>query len=365
MTPPLKTRKPTGKPPWPMLLLAGMEKTGKSYACAQASASEHIGRTFWIGIGEDDPDEYGALPGARFEIVEHDGTYRGILGAIEAAAAQPATDGKPNLIVADSIGKAWELLCDIAQVEANNRRERKWTKYGRPSKEVSEEADITSDLWNIAKQRWAHLINALKEHQGPVIVTSRLELVSVMDAKGQPTKEKFWKIKAEKNLPFDAGAIVEMRARGEYYLTGVRSLKFKPEPGVAVPYPDFTVEKLWSDLGVTEPGATAARNVSQLDAEAEEPEQPQIRQPAAPQPAQEPQPAKTVKTAWDMARKRAWDATAFRATSPQSREALWREFHAENRTPTIGDFDKQAEIWKKPARQQIAEAAQTHQQEQA
>lgn len=359
MTPPLKTRKPTGKPPWPMLLLAGMEKTGKSYACAVASASEHIGRTFWIGIGEDDPDEYGAIPGARFEIVEHDGTYWNILRAIEAAVAQPATDGKPNLIVVDSIGRLWELLADMAQAEANRRRRK-------------DEAVITMDQWNVAKSRWAHVITALKSHNGPVVVTSRMEKVTVMDDDGNPTKEKIFKIRAEKSLPFDVGVIVKMHARGEYYLEEVRSLKFKPEPGVTVPYPDFTVEKLWTDLGVTEPGATAPRHVSQLDAEAEEPEQPQIQSAPDREPhpvgrpaAQEPQPAKTVKTAWDMARKRAWDATAFRATSQESREALWREFHAENRTPTIGDFDKQAEIWKKPAREQIAEISKAKQEVQA
>lgn len=73
----LKTRQPTGKPSWPILLLAGREKAGKSWAAVAASASDLIGRTLYIGIGEDDPDEYALIPGASFEIVEHDGTYPG------------------------------------------------------------------------------------------------------------------------------------------------------------------------------------------------------------------------------------------------------------------------------------------------
>lgn len=323
----LKTRRPTGKPPWPMLLLAGTEKSGKSYACAVASASEHIGRTFWISVGEDDPDEYGAIDGARFEIVEHDGTYRGILAAIEAAAAVPAEGGKPNLIVVDSIGRLWELLSDMAQVEANRRKKR-------------DEAIITMDQWNLAKQRWAHVISALKEHDGPVIVTSRMEKVTVLgedgqpakDARGNPTGEKIFKVKAEKSLPFDVGAIVELHARGEYWLTGVRSLKFKPEPGVAVPYPDFTVEKLWTDLGVTKPGATAPRQVSHLDAEGE----------------QQAQQQPVVDHAWTQARQAAWEATENRASSKEARTKLWQDFHADTPQPTVKDFQRITAVWSKP-----------------
>jgi hypothetical protein len=127
----LNTRQPTGKPPWPILLLAGAEKAGKSYSAAEASASNLIGRTLWVGVGEDDPDEYGALPGARFEIVEHDGTYRGILAALTAALRSRPT-GKPNLIVLDSATRLWDLLCDEQQVVANRRARVKAEKYNRP-----------------------------------------------------------------------------------------------------------------------------------------------------------------------------------------------------------------------------------------
>lgn len=70
----LTTRKPTGLPSWPILLIAGVPKAGKSYACAAASASPLVGRTLWVPVGEDDPDELGGIPGADFDIVQHDGT---------------------------------------------------------------------------------------------------------------------------------------------------------------------------------------------------------------------------------------------------------------------------------------------------
>lgn len=252
----LKTRRPTGKPPWPIVLIAGAEKTGKSYAAAVASASNSIGRTFWVSIGEDDPDEYGAIPGARFEIVEHDGSYRGILGAVDAACAQPSEAGRPNMVVIDSATRLWGLLIDDAQAVTNHRAAEKARKYGKPVS--ADDQQITMDLWNNAKKRWENIVLLLQSHNGPSIITSRFALVAVIE-NGKPTTAKEWKVKAEKSLPYDVGAVIEMPKRGEAYLTHVRSLKFTATPGERVPYNDFTIEKLWTDLGIIAPDATTPR----------------------------------------------------------------------------------------------------------
>jgi hypothetical protein len=183
----LTTRQPTGLPSWPILLIAGVEKAGKSWACAEASSSDLIDRTLWIGVGEDDPDEYGAIPGARFEIVEHDGTYRAILGAIEAARNEPTPNGKPHLIVLDSATRLWDLLCDSAQAEANRRAARKAQQQNRRAPDA--DVPISMDLWNVAKSRWGHILDALRDHQGPVILTARLDEVTVVNDKGDPTKD--------------------------------------------------------------------------------------------------------------------------------------------------------------------------------
>jgi hypothetical protein len=250
----LQTRRPTGKPPWPILVIAGAEKVGKSWACAEASASDLVGRTLWISTGEDDPDEYGAVPGARFEIVLHDGTYRDTLRAINEAVDAPMIDGKPNLIVIDSGTTAWDLLCDMAQADANRRASRK--AGGR----AVHEADISTDLWNVATQRWRHILKALRRHNGPSIITARLDVVTVFE-NGQPTKHKTAKVKAQKSLPYDAGAIVELPARGEAWLTGVRSVR-APQTADRVKLDDFTVDKLWRHLGLDVEDATSARQHS-------------------------------------------------------------------------------------------------------
>lgn len=254
----IQTRKPTGKPPWPIVLLAGAEKAGKSYAAAAASASDLVGRTFWIGVGEDDPDEYGSIEGARFEIVQHDGTYQGILGAVRAATAQPA-EGAPNLIVIDSATRLWEMLSDEAQILANRRR-----KNNNPD----QDSPISMDLWNRAADRWHTVMDTVRSHNGPTLITARLDVVTVLDDNGKPTKEKTSKIKSQKTLPFDVGVIVEMPARGETYITGARSLKFDVPVGVRKPIKDFTVHGLLTQLGLAEAGATAPRQHSGVDAAA-------------------------------------------------------------------------------------------------
>lgn len=246
----LNTRKPTGLPPWPILLIAGMQKTGKSYAAAEASASDLIGRTLWLTIGEDEPDELGALDGARFEIVEHDGTYRGILYTLAECVDTLAADDKPGLIVVDSMTRLWNLLSDEAQARANDRARRKAEKYNRPVPE--EDVTIGMDLWNAAKSRWDEVMNVLREHQGPSILTARLDLTAVVNSKGDPTPEKVWKVQAHKSLPWDVGAIVEMPEPGMAYLKGVRSLRMPVPAGESRQLRDFTVDKLWRAMGMAD-----------------------------------------------------------------------------------------------------------------
>lgn len=236
----LNTRKPTGKPSWPILLLAGREKAGKSWAAISASASPLVGRTFYIGIGEDDPDEYALIPGADFDIVVHDGTYPGILTAIREAVAEPAGE-TPTLIVVDSMTRLWNLIGDNMQAIANKRAKGRRNPNG--------DFTISTDLWNVAAGQWQDVMDALREHQGPVIVTARLDPVAVME-NGQPTTQKEWKVQGHKSLPFDASAIIEMRERGQFLLTGVKSARVQLD--APRPIPKFTVEALWDQLGLAD-----------------------------------------------------------------------------------------------------------------
>lgn len=304
----LQTRKPTGLPSWPILLLAGREKAGKSWAAVSASASSLVGRTLYIGIGEDDPDEYALIPGADFEIVEHDGTYEGILGAVRGAVSEPSGE-KPTLIIVDSMTRLWNLIGDNMQAIANRRAK------GR--KNAAGDFTISMDLWNVAAEQWSSVMDALRAHRGPVILTARLDPVAVME-NGQPTTQKEWKIQGHKSLPFDATAIIEMRERGQFLITGVKSARVqldKPKQ-----FPEFTVDRLWSDLGLSDGTGERAHATVRADLSGPEPassgQTPRQAPPAEQQALYSPEDVKR------------WFDAAAKAKNTGDLGAIWNEAQA-------------------------------------
>ncbi|MDN6401032.1 MAG: ATP-binding protein, partial [Brachybacterium sp.] len=233
----MQTRKPTGRAPWPITLIAGAEKAGKSWAAAEATGHPLIRDAYWLGIGEDDPDEYGQVPGADFSIIEHDGTYGAIRAALQEVTSLVQDPAQPDLLIVDSMGRLWAQLSDMAQAEANQRAAEKAAKYRRAAPD--DDVQIGMDLWNRAKGRWGDVLDLLRAFPGPVIVTARLSVVSVMDAEGEPTKEKVDKVEAEKNLVYDVGAVVKLHARGQALLEGVRSARLQLER--PTPLKDFSM----------------------------------------------------------------------------------------------------------------------------
>lgn len=241
----LRTRKPTGKAPWPVVLLAGREKCGKSYAASKFSGSDMVGRTFYIEVGEGSADQYGALPGARYEIVEHDGSWADILRAVEEAVAEPTT-GKPNALVIDSMTELWGLLSDEQESVARKR--------GKDT--------VTMDQWNAAKKRWRKVIDAARRNRGPVIFTARYNEVTVM-RNGKPTVDKEWKIDAEKNLAYEVDAIITWKQPREPFINGVRTVAFEvPQGGFSPKDPaNFDLDKFFRSLKIDgDPRAYVPRN---------------------------------------------------------------------------------------------------------
>lgn len=256
----LPTRKASGRPPWPIVLLAGRQKTGKTTQAADATNSPLVGRGIWLSAGEDDPEEYSPENGyPNLDIVRHDGTYRDLLEKLAIAVEQPMVDGKPNVIILDSGSRLWALLSDMAQEEANRRWARRRNNQGKelPADGVS----IGVDLWNLATSRWTNVLDLLRKHQGPSIVTARMENVSVMK-NGEPTGEKQDKVVGQKNLAFDVGAVVELHTVHEAYLTGVRSLRMRRKPDETSRFPDFAVDKLWRAMGLADTPAGERVHVS-------------------------------------------------------------------------------------------------------
>lgn len=239
-----QTRKPTGKVAFPMILLAGEAGSGKTWASVEATSMEEVHRAFFIEIGEGQADEYGAVPGARFEIVETDGTLGSIRTAIQGASEQDAPEGKYNMLILDSATELWTMLKNEAQVAANQR------KRGR--KNTDGDYTIGMDLWNRANDSWAGIVRQIKAFPGPVLVTARLTITSVVDGEGRPTGAKDWKIDTQKNLPYAATVVVQARQPRTWTMTKIATTvpDLQLEPGKEVTYTDFSVATLLRTMGV-------------------------------------------------------------------------------------------------------------------
>ena len=258
-----RTRKPTGRVPWPLVLVEGGEKAGKSWAAAELSASPRVGRTFWVDLGEGAADEYGAIPGARYEVIDHDGSWPDIVGQVEevrqVAAEEAAAGRAPVVLVIDSMTAEWDLLKDVADRKARARLARN----GRSVPE-GEEVKISMDLWNDVNMRHRRLMTTLMTFPGIVVMTARGKDVAALDDNGKPIQNRRdYKVEGHKNLAYDASAWVRLSRESVPMVVGVRSVHAGVRPGVDKPVtkPSLTLEWLIFDILKCEPGAAKTRNL--------------------------------------------------------------------------------------------------------
>ncbi|UWP85941.1 ATP-binding protein [Dactylosporangium fulvum] len=330
---PLKTRKPTGLVPWPLILVEGSEKSGKSWSAAALSASDRVGRTFWIDLGEGAADEYGAIPGARYEIVEHDGTWASIFGAVvevRDVAAQAAKVGdKPVVLVIDSMTAEWDLLKDWISNRARQRAEEKAKKYNRRL-DADKDPQISMDLWNEANGRHRKLMTILMTFPGIVIVTARGKEVAALDSNGRPIEgSKEYKVEGQKNLAFDATVWLRMSRTEPPTIIGARSVHAGIRPGTDAPRgaKGLTLERLIFDVLKCNPAQAQPRDLVEVKPGSEEPDQPQAEpetQPARSGRAQRPAVVKPSPKAVELlgAITTAKDLDALKATWEQVQPAL-------------------------------------------
>ncbi|MFI6142341.1 hypothetical protein ACIBCC_29640 [Streptomyces griseus] len=266
-------RKPSGLPNPPMILLAGVEKSGKRYEAALGSGSDLIGTTFWIQVGGNSgtADYYGRVPGARYEIVPHDGSFRDILDAIRWALSQPAVDGKRNMIVVDDVTSVWELLTDEVAHVGRKRAERRAQSNGRRTPRLDDPyVDEERDLWGLAKDRWGEMLWLLRRHSGPTLLIARQEIVTAFEG-DKPTQHTTRRIKAEKNLKAAVDAVVEFHSVGEAYITGVNVVPAHWEIRPGWTYRFEGVDHLLHRLGYADAAERRSATESRPEAYIDEP----------------------------------------------------------------------------------------------
>lgn len=230
----LRVRKPSGQVAWPMVLVEGAEKVGKTYTALSLSASERVGRTFVFDLGEGTADEYAAL--GPYEVVDHDGTFAGFVEQLRLAAAVPMVDGKPNVIVVDSVTVLWETIKAWADARARRGTKARKALAQDPDADVS----IPMNIWTDAADRWGQMIHVLRYAPVVSVLIARGKEVALVDAGGQPVTGKTdYKIEAHKSLPAQVTALVRVEAPGKVRLTGVRSLAVQvPTRGLSLPEPN-------------------------------------------------------------------------------------------------------------------------------
>lgn len=226
----LRTRPPSGRVAFPLLLLEGEEKAGKSVAAYRLSASPKVGRTFVFDLGEGTADEYGEL--GPYEIVEHNGTFTDLLEQMRAACAEPMVDGCPNVVVLDDATALWDLLKDWAGTRARNSRNGRKRLAEDPDAEV----DVSMNLWNDAKDRWYAVVNLLRSWPGIGVLIARGKEVAKVQG-GQPVAgETEWKVDAEKGTAFAASAWVRMtRPPHSHPHRGPKPPRRRPRQGPSPP----------------------------------------------------------------------------------------------------------------------------------
>ncbi len=230
--PVLLDREPTGKPSMPLVLLEGEEKSGKTWAAALLTRSEKIGRAWFLDLGEGSSDDYINIPGTRYKLLRHDGTFAAIYEqvlAVKAEAAKDRAEGKPPvLLVIDTMTDLWNGL--KAWTDERHRR----SKLGR--KQYADDPDgehkPSQNLWNDTNSRHRRLMTQLMTFPGIVVMTARGKEVSEV-RNGKPVEggAKVWSVTAQQDVPYDATLWVRMFRERPPVVVGCRSVVAPVRPG--------------------------------------------------------------------------------------------------------------------------------------
>lgn len=346
--PRLQARKPSGAVPWPLLLVEGEEKSGKSWAAALLSTSPKVGATYWLDLGEGAADEYAAIPGTRYLVLEHDGTYAQVLEqvlAVKAEAARAQAAGEPpTVLVIDSASDVWDGLKDWVSLRAREKPSNQRKLAADPAAEL----DVSRNLWNDAAGRYRRLMTVLLTFPGIVVLTARGKVISATDpSTGQPYRDgrKTYAVEGHKSLPFDATLWLRMSRTEAPVVVGARSVHAGIKPGQDDPQPITAepanlLEWLVFDVLKCDPTAAHVRDLQGLtggDLTADErAEDPDARPSEPPRPATDP--------VW----RQGWEDHVSAATTVEQLRELWLDLGRARREGqcAVDTAEALGEVWK-------------------
>jgi hypothetical protein len=241
--------------------------THNSWACAVLSTSDKVGRTYWLDLGEGSGDEYGAIPGTRYEVVVHDGTFSSICSAVEDihALAQKAQDvgDKPVVLIIDTMTAEWEWLKDWTTDRAKGSKSNKAKLVRDPYAEIV----VSTNYWNDANNRHRKLLKLLMTFPGIAVMAARGKYVASIGENGQPIEgKKEYRVEGHKTLAFDASCWVRVSRDEPAVVVGARSVHSGIRPGRDEPQrlpDDWTLEWLVFEALKCDPAKAQTRDLVQ------------------------------------------------------------------------------------------------------
>ena len=253
----LKTVKPTGRTAWPRILLEGTQHSGKSWSVAELSASPKVGRTVVLVLGEDTSmwHEYGGIPGSRFELAVHDGTWASLIDIAKdaRAEAQAAVEAGelPFVLCIDQMTAVWDGLKNWTSHRAAN------SAAGRKVLEADPDAkvDVPTNYWNDTNDRHGELMTVLLTFPGIVIMVARGgEVMLFEDGKPARGKKTTWSVQVQKGVPSAATAHLRLSNEDRPLLVSKKGVHDPIRPGIDPPRrlaDDWTLESvIFGTLGL-------------------------------------------------------------------------------------------------------------------
>jgi hypothetical protein len=215
-----------------LYLADGFVVTHNSFSLAVLSGSDKVGQTYWVDLGEGSQDEYGAVPGARYVVVEHEGTFASIYAAVQeihTLAGKAAAAGEPPVVLGiDSMTAEWEWLKDWATDRAKGSTSNQKKLARDPNAEIT----VSANYWNDANSRHRKLMKLLMTFPGIAVMTARGKFVAAIGPNGQPIEgQKEYRVEGQKTLAFDASCWVRVSRDEPAVVIGARSVHSGVRPG--------------------------------------------------------------------------------------------------------------------------------------
>jgi hypothetical protein len=237
---PLRPYWPSGEVEAPLVLVEGGEKAGKTWEIVKATTDKRIIHTWWIEWGEKPcANQYGAIAGANFQIVPHDGTFWAVLSLLEQIserAREMVTHDAAPMIVVDTAAGEWKSLRDLAHhrtmASPSVRR-----KIERDPAARADNHPIPPNTWNDVHELHDEFMRLLKNFPGIAVLISRGREVAAFDASGTPTGDRVYKVEGPRDLAFDCTAWVRMSRTGTHHVIGARSVHAPLRPDIDEPRP--------------------------------------------------------------------------------------------------------------------------------